>query len=446
MYVCTACVFQYLGLNRQLYHAEVQDMETVEGLLYFDSDGRLRLHDDYHSRPQDRLLLDRYMVVLDTQGNVLFRNQKLDGYALGGAPLAQETMTNHLARRFRLPDGTHLLAVSHFHPVQGKQVLIRIAYSTEHLRVSVLETLAVLVLVLPLAMVGAGFAGYRVAGKALVPISTMAALTEQITASQLSCRVPVENPHDEFGRMAQVLNGMLERLEESFQKLQRFTSDVSHELHTPLASIRSVGEVGLQQEHSVEKYQDIIGSMLEEVTRLTSMIDTLLTINQADSGSIRLNRVVFPIMDVIEESVGVVGVLAEDKSQRIVVQGEDGLLVSADRSLLRMAVINLLDNAVKYSPPSTEIQVRLELLNGVSPHSRQLNLAIRDEGPGIPPADAKRVFDRFYRPDESRARDTGGAGLGLAIAKWSIEAHGGNILLESVPGHGAAFSIRLPLA
>jgi heavy metal sensor kinase len=301
-------------------------------------------------------------------------------------------------------------------------------------------------LVLPFALVGAGFAGYRIAGKALVPISTMAALTEQITASQLSRRVPVENPQDEFGRMAGVLNGMLQRLEESFQKLQRFTSDVSHELHTPLASIRSVGEVGLQQEHSAEEYQDIIGSMLEEVARLTSMTDTLLTINQAECGSIRLNRAIFPIMDVIEESVAVVGVLAEDKRQRIVIGGEDGLLVSADRSLLRMAVINLLDNAVKYSPPSTEIRVRLDLFQGESPHSPQLNLAIQDEGPGIPPAEAKRVFDRFYRLDESRARDTGGAGLGLAIAKWSIEAHGGNILLESSLGHGAAFSIRLPLA
>jgi heavy metal sensor kinase len=306
--------------------------------------------------------------------------------------------------------------------------------------------LAVLMLVLPLALVAAGFAGYRVAGKALTPVSAMAALTEQITASQLSRRVPVVNPHDEFGRMALVLNGLLERLEESFLKLQRFTSDVSHELRTPLASMRSVGEVGLQQKHSGEEYKDIIGSMLEEVARLTSMIDTLLTISQADAGAIRLNRAVFPIMDLVEESVAVVGVLAEEKKQSIVVSGEGALQVFADRGFLRMAVVNLLDNAVKYSPPGTAIHVNLEHVNGEAPHSRQLNLSIRDEGPGIPPAEASRVFDRFYRPDESRARDTGGAGLGLAIAKWSIEAHGGKILLESVPGNGASFSIRLPLA
>ena len=446
LYVCAACAIQYWQLNDQLYHAEVQDMETVEGLLYFDASGVLHLDEDYHSHPWSRLLLERFMEVFDPQGNVLFRNEKLNGRSLGGAPLPEEAAVSHFARRFRLPDGTHVLAVSHFHPVQGKRVLIRIAYSTEHLRVRVLEMLAVLMLVLPLALIAAGYAGYRVAGKALTPISAMAALTEQITARQLSRRIPVENPHDEFGRMACVLNDLLKRLEESFQKLQRFTSDVSHELRTPLASMRSVGEVGLQQEHSGEEYRDIIGSMLEEVARLTSMIDTLLTISQADSGAVRLNRTVFPIMDLVEESVAVVSVLAEEKKQTIVVGGDDALLVSADRGFLRMAVINLLDNAVKYSFPDTAIHVRVELLNGEAGKSRQLNLAIKDEGPGIPPAEARRVFDRFYRLDESRARDTGGAGLGLAIAKWSIEAHGGSILLESVPGNGAVFSIRLPLA
>jgi heavy metal sensor kinase len=445
-YACAACSIQYWQLNEQLYHAEVQDMETVEGLLYFDAQDHLQLNEDYHSHSWSRLLLDRFMEVRDPRGHVLFRNEKLNGQSLGGAPLPQEAAVSHFAQRFRLPDGTHVLTVSHYHPVQGKRVLIRIAYSTEHLRVRALEMLAILMLVLPLALIAAGFAGYRIAGKALTPISAMADLTDQITASELSRRVPIENPKDEFGRMACVLNGLLERLEESFHKLRRFTSDVSHELRTPLASIRSVGEVGLQRRHSPEEYKDIIGSMLEEVGRLTSMIDTLLTISQADSGAIRLNRTVFPMMDLVEESVSLVGVLADEKRQNIVVSGADQLLVSADRAFLRMAVINLLDNAVKYSPADSAIHIRLEPWNGADPHPRQVDLCIQDQGPGIPPSQASRVFDRFYRVDESRTRETGGAGLGLAIAKWSIEAHGGKILLDSAPGQGAAFHIRLPLA
>lgn len=406
LYISAACAIQYWDLNTQLYHAEVQDMETVEGLLYFDSTGHMLLNEQ----------------------------------------MPQEAMVNHYARRFRLPDGTHVLSVSHIHPVQGQRVLIRIAYSTEPLRLDTLEMLAILLLVLPLALVAAGFAGDRVAGKALTPLSAMARLSEQITATRLNSRVPVDNPDDELGHMARVLNGLLERLEDSFRKLQRFTSDVSHELRTPLASIRSVGEVGLQRSHSPEEYRDIIGSMLEEVARLTSMIETLLTISQADSGDLRLNRTVFPIMDLVEESVGVVSVLAEEKKQSIVVIGDHTLQVSADRGFLRMAIINLLDNAVKYSPPCTSIQVQLQLAHGEGTNSNELNLAIKDEGPGIPRAEADRVFDRFYRVDESRARETGGAGLGLAIAKWSIEAHGGKISLDSSSGNGSAFSIRLPLA
>ena len=441
LYVSAACAIQYWELNEQLYHAEVQDMETVEGLLYFTPDGHLLLHEEYHSHPDSRLLLDRLMEVLDPKGTVLFRNEKLGGLALGGPPLPQESSVRHFAARMRLADGTHVLAVSHFHPVQGRRVLIRIAYSTEPLRRRLIELLVVLILVLPLALIAAGFAGYRVAGKALNPLAAMADLTEQITVTRLSSRVPVENPNDEFGRMARVLNGLLERLEESFLQLQRFTSDVSHELRTPLTSMRSVGEVGLEQSHSDAEYRDIVGSMLEEVGRLTSMIDTLLTIAHADSGSIQLNRAVFRLMELVEESVGVVGVLAEEKKQTIFVAGDSALSVSADRGFLRMAIINLLDNAVKYSPVGSAIRVLLEQ----STEERYVKLAISDEGPGIPISEASRVFDRFYRLDEGRAREEGGAGLGLAIAKWSAAAHGGEILLDSEPGRGSAFTIRLPL-
>jgi len=246
--------------------------------------------------------------------------------------------------------------------------------------------------------------------------------------------------------MARVLNGLLVRLGESFEKLQHFTSDVSHELRTPLAAIRSVGEVGLQEDHSTEKYRDIIGSMLEEVARLTAMIDTLLTIAHADSGVVELHRTVFPLNDLVQESVAVVGVLAEDKKQTILVDGQSQLSVSADRNFLRMAVINLLDNAVKYSPAGSTVRLRLSDGDAISDLAQFVELAIEDEGPGIPEDKAARVFDRFYRVDEGRTRDAGGAGLGLAIAKWAVETHGGTIDLKSRLPNGSVFYIRLPIA
>jgi heavy metal sensor kinase len=386
------------------------------------------------------------MEVLSPNGEVLFRNERLGAMYLDGQPTLHEGEVGYVSRRMRLADGTPVLAISHLHFFEGKPLLIRVAYSTEPLRERLLELVGLLILAMPRALVAAGFAGYRVAGKALNPLEQMARQTEQITARRLNDRIPVDNPNDELGHMARVLNELLARLGESFEKLQHFTSDVSHELRTPLAAMRSVGEVGLQEDHSTEKYRDIIGSMLEEVARLTSMIDTLLTIAHADSGVIELQRSVFPMMDLVQESVGIVGVLAEEKKQTISIVGDKEISVFADRSFLRMAVINLLDNAVKYSPSGSTVRLILSDGKNASSQTEFVQLAIEDEGPGIPEDKTSRVFDRFYRVDEGRTRDAGGAGLGLAIAKWAVEAHDGTISLTPRQPNGSIFSIRLPKA
>jgi heavy metal sensor kinase len=445
-YIVSACFLQYWQLKQQLYHAEVQDMETVQGLLYFTADGQLSLHEEYFNRPESRLLLDRLLEVLDSNGHALFRNQKLDGNTLGSRLLSDEGVNTFSPRSLRLADGMPVLVISHVHVLQKTPVLIRLAYSTEPLRLQAFQLLGLLSLVLPIALIAAGFAGYRFAIKVLDPLDRMASLTERITARRLNERIPVKNADDELGHMALVLNGLLERLQESFEKLQRFTSDVSHELRTPLAAIRGVGEVGLQEEHDAEKYRDIIGSMLEEAAKLTAMTDTLLTIAHADSGAIQLRQTTFALMDLVQEGVAVVGVLAEDKQQTLSVTGDQRALVCADRAFLRMALVNLLDNAVKYSPSGSSIQVSLDLA-GTNPGPAQfVELAIQDEGPGIPEGARQRVFDRFYRLDEARSRDSGGFGLGLPIAKWAVEAHGGNISVKTASPGGAIFYVRLPIA
>jgi heavy metal sensor kinase len=444
-YICSACFLQYWQLKQQLYHAEVQDMETIQGLLYFTADGQLSLHEEYFNRPESRRLLDRLLEVLDSNGHVLFRNRKLNGNTLGSRPLPDEGVNGFSPRSLRLADGTPILVISHVHVLQETPVLIRLAYSTDPLRLQSLQLLGLLTLVLPIALIAAGFAGYRFAVKVLDPLEQMASLTERITARRLNERIPVKNREDELGHMALVLNGLFERLEESFEKLQRFTSDVSHELRTPLAAIRSVGEVGLQQEHDAEKYRDIIGSMLEEVGKLTAMIDTLLTIAHADSGGIQLQQTTFALMDLVQEAVAVIGVLAEDKEQTLSVTGDPRALVCADRAFLRMALVNLLDNAVKYSPAGSSIRVSLHIVGSDTGSARFVEVAIQDEGPGIPEGAQERVFDRFYRLDEARSRDSGGFGLGLPIAKWAVEAHGGTINVKTSFPTGAIFCITLPV-
>jgi methyl-accepting chemotaxis protein len=211
-YICCACFLQYWQLKQQLYHAEVQDMETVQGLLYFAADGQLSLHEEYFNRPESRRLLERVLEVLDSNGHVLFRNRKLDGNTLGSRLVPDEGVNGFSPRSLRLADGTPVSVISHVHVLQETPVLIRLAYSTEPLRFQTFQLLGLLALVLPIALIAAGFAGYRFVIKVLDPLEQMASLTERITARRLNERIPIKNADDELGHMALVLNGLLERL------------------------------------------------------------------------------------------------------------------------------------------------------------------------------------------------------------------------------------------
>jgi heavy metal sensor kinase len=444
-FICVASEFHYLHLQDQLYHAEIQDMETVEGLLYLKPDGRLALREDYFISEEHRLLLDRLLEVLGMDGTILFRNTKLGNDSLGGARTASEGTADFFRHTLRLADGTHVLVLSHIRPVQGRTVLIRIGYSTEPIRRQSIQLFGLLLLIMPFALLAAGFAGSKVAGKALDPLSQMAQLTQHITAHRLNQRIPVRNADDELGYMALVLNDLLERLEKSFQQLRDFTSDVSHELRTPLASIRSIGEVGALADYEGKKYRDIIGSMLEEVSRLTGMIDTLLTIAHAESGVLALNRSQFPVDELVQEAVSIVRVLAEDKGQAITLSVEDAFDLSADRAFTRIALVNLIENAVKYSPEKSKIRVLVQAVETCSAGSPMVKISVADQGPGIPEGARERVFDRFYRLDESRNSEAGGVGLGLAITKWAVEAHGGSVGVSSAANGGALFWIILPV-
>jgi heavy metal sensor kinase len=442
-YICGATILQYWQLYRQLYRAEIQDMVTVEGLLYLNPAGEPRLQENYFNSPQSRLLLERFLEVLTPDGKVAFSNDHLKGQTLGGIPLQGEGRSGFDRRRVRLMDGAQVLRISHVHSVQGRPFLIRLAYSTNPIMGQVRASFVILLLVLPLALIASGIAGYYFAGKVLRPLEAMAQRTEQITASRLNDRIPVENPDDELGYMATVLNRLLQRLEESFDHLKQFTSDVSHELRTPLASIRSIGEVSLQRALSPERYQQVIGSMLEEVDQLSNMVNTMLTIARADAGQLQLHQTVFPLKDLLNEVLGVVGILAEEKEQTIQEIIECNECVQADRSFLRLAIVNILENAVKYSRPGGSIVIRM---NQFESQPRTIELSVEDDGPGISEESRQRVFDRFYRVDKDRSRDAGGAGLGLAIAKWAVEVHGGNIGFRPPPAKGSIFYIQLPVA
>jgi len=216
---------------------------------------------------------------------------------------------------------------------------------------------------------------------------------------------------------------------------QRITAE---QLRTPLTALRSVGEMGLRGAKSEEEYREVVGSMLEEVDRLALLSDELLTIARAESGEARLQPEPVDLGLLARDVVQHLSVLAEEREQRIVLKVEAEVPTRVDRLALRQALVNLLDNAIKYSPEGTEICVEA----GITPTGAYVQ--VRDEGPGIPEEHRERIFDRFYRIDRSRSRELGGTGLGLSLAKWTAEAHGGRLELDTQESRGSTFRIVLP--
>jgi heavy metal sensor kinase len=435
------CALVFWQLRSQLDNFAIQEIETVEGLFYFSADGQLQLRENYHNHPESKDVIERFLEVLSPDGTVVFRNERLANRDLGGRSFPGEGVGGYSERSARLSDGTRVRLVSRVHSLDGRPLLIRLAHSEEPLFDRLKDLLLASLIVLPLVLVIAGLAGYALARRALSPIEQMARRAQEITPERLDARLPNDDTDDELGQLARVFNSTLARLEKAFEQLRRFTSDASHELRTPLAMIRSVGEVGLQKDGTRADYRDIIGSMLEEVNRLTSLIDNLLTISRADSGYIQLHRTVIPVMDLAREAASLFEILIEEKSQHLVLEGDERARIEGDSLFIRQALVNILHNAIKYSPSGQTISVRVRNEEG-----SQVTIDIQDNGPGIPLEDHAKVFDRFYRVDKARSRESGGAGLGLAIAKWAVEAHGGSIAVQSVPNHGCTFRIILTAA
>ncbi|ADV83547.1 ATP-binding protein [Terriglobus saanensis] len=442
LYIGLVFIFQYAVLTRQVYHDEVQDVETVEGLLYFDQQNVLHLREDYHSHPRSHLLIDRLMEVRDLSGNILYRSDTLHGSSLGGSSMPEEGNGTFNQRVVKMADGEHVFLISHLHGMQGRTVLIRLGYSLSLFRDRMEQFFALLLVALPAGLLLAGFAGYAIAKRALQPMEEMAARAEQITASNLHDRLEVENEHDELGHMARVFNHLLERLEQAFEQLRRFTANAAHELRTPLASLRAVGEVALQEASTPEEYREAIGSILEETRRLNQTIEGLLLLAKAESAQPGKAQTSFPIPELVREVLNLLGVLIEERNVTVseVYEDNGSLIVYADRSLVRIALINVIHNAVKFSPQDSPLQITY------GTNTSHAQVSIHDSGPGIASSDEQLVFERFFTGTSSAASANRGSGLGLSIAKLVLERDGGSITFDTAVLHGAKCIIRLPLA
>jgi heavy metal sensor kinase len=417
-------------LDEQLH----DEFETAEGRLTRSSDGRIAWRDDEH-HDSDREA-ERVFEVWSTAGGQLHRS----GATVSLPPVAVAAANSSYRYETLRTNGKRWRTLTAPVTVGGHSVMLRVSRSEERVLAQLWEVLVVLVLGLPLIVVLAGIGGYVLARRALQPLDHLATEAHRISAERLHERLSVPNQQDEIGRLAAVFNGTLERLETSFDQLKRFTADASHELRTPLAVVRGIGEAAVAERRTQPEYEEAIGSMLEEVDRMSNLVDTLLRLSRGDAGTIRLRQEPTDLGELARDAASSLAVLAEERNQTIDFNINDGLVVPVDRLVLREALTNVLDNAIKYSPNKSTVGIRVER---VGDHAV---IAVTDHGPGVSPEHRELIFDRFFRVDQSRSRNGGGAGLGLAIAKWAVEMHGGQLTVQDGPHGGSEFRIVLPTA
>ena len=299
-----------------------------------------------------------------------------------------------------------------------------------------LQTLLVLI---PLGVGLAALGGAVIARIALRPVDEMTRTARRITAEDLSRRVERPGTGDEMERLALTLNGMLARLEAAFTQTRRFAADAAHELRTPLAALRGGIEVALRAERTPEEYRRVLASSLEEVERLIRLAEDLLLLSRSSAGP-DVTRAPVDLEPLLLDVFDVGARLGQGAGVSVRTDAMASATVRGDATALRRALLNLIENAIKYTPPGGKVELSLTTADGMAV------ITVSDTGIGLDPADANRIFEPFVRLDAARARDTGGAGLGLAIARSIAVAHGGTLTVESRPGAGSRFVLRLPLA
>jgi len=341
-------------------------------------------------------------------------------------------------RSVRFGDNRHVRIKDEPSHIGGQPVVIRVTASEDQLRDALVQLLWIMALGMPAAVGAAAYGGFRLACRALAPVDRIVDRARTITAERLGERLPVENPDDEIGRLAQVFNDTLARLETAFDQMRRFTADASHELRTPLTAIRTVGEVALRQARDETEYREVIGSMLEEADHVTRLVDALLMLSRADAGQIPVTREEVDLAALVQQVTAQLDVLAEEKQQVLSVHAQQEVRARVDPFVLRLALVNLVDNAIQYSPRGARIAVRIWM------SAAEAMIDVEDNGPGIAAIHHDRLFDRFYRVDGARSRQDGGVGLGLAITRWAVEVQNGRLEVISEEGEGSVFRIRLP--
>jgi two-component system OmpR family sensor kinase len=373
-----------------------------------------------------------YIQFTDQRGTIIYRSYNLstdslvftDTVAVGGTVLATGWLNGEPVRIALARDWAYTYLVG---------------YPLSEVRDLLQSLFGIFLILAPIAVGASAFGGMALANKSLSPVNEIVKRTKRITAENLDQTLPISVADDEIGRLTHTINEMILRLHDSFAQIRQFSADASHELRTPLTIVRGEIELALRSPKSPEVYRRVLASTLEEVMRLTTIIDNLLTLAKADQG---LYEPIFSevnLKELGEELFEDSEVLASGKHIKVSFEAPNPITIVGDRTRLRQLFLNLIDNAVKYTPEGGRVAITVARDNGSA------IFRIADSGIGIPQEDMPKIFNRFYRVDKARSRERGGSGLGLAIAKWIAELHRGSIAVTSAIQKGSVFTVRLPM-
>jgi len=415
------------------------DFDLIEAQLDIDTEGGVHWAMRGSHGDEGLARMSAWFEVWSENGELLLRHWPVPEANIKDAPPAPHGSTLKFAT-VELERGLFVRMMERPGRVHGRSVIIRVFRDETETRRTLSEIIEVSLLGFPLAVALAAIGGYLVATRSLAPLNAMARQARRITSESLSKRLPNLNPNDELGSLATVFNETLTRLEASFAELQRFTSDASHELRSPLTALRAVGEVALRDGHNPTMLRETIGSMLEEAQRLTDLVDSLLTLARMDATKAVATREELNIPALLEEIRDQFEVLATEKGQTLAVTSNHNVLVKTDRTLLRLALVNLVHNAIQHSPSNSKISL------AAARRRSNIDISVSDTGHGIASEFHEKIFEPFFRVDKARSRSgSGGIGLGLAITKRAIERNGGRIVVESELNRGSVFRIELPV-
>jgi heavy metal sensor kinase len=385
----------------------------------------------------------RYVQVIDRRGNVIERSDALASHPL---PVSADALRRGMRGITTFEQieglGEHPVRVVTVPVQMADEVpyLVQAGLSLEGVDATLQRASMILLILTPSVFVMALVGGWLLVGRALRPVEELTQTALELESRNLSRRIVPPVSDDEIGRLAAAFDQMLARLDRSFRQVQQFSADASHELKTPLTTIRGEAEVALMGERTPDEQRQALRTILEEAERMSAIVENLLMVARTESDRTQLHREALALDDLLLAAYEPLERVARGRSVTLEVGAIQEVEVLGDRLWLLQLVTNLLNNAIKYTPQGGLVQLSLARDDGYAV------IRVRDNGIGISAEHLPHIFDRFYRVDEGRSRESGGTGLGLSIARWVAESHGGTIEVDSQPGVLTEFRVRLPLA